>query len=363
MNLQIFEHASDWVVKHRDGELDAREKQAFDAWLRESPQHLRAYLEMSSVWEDVPSLDPSWNLSADELIARARADDNVVPLSPKEAQPLAAMPLDAVDMPTLQSRGAIERQVHATKAQRVKWFYALAASLLIAVISAGTFYFQRDVYTTDVGEQRSLSLADGSTVELNSRSRIKIRYTDQERRIDLLEGQALFNVAQNKTRPFIVQTSDTRIRAVGTAFDVYEKSSGTVVTVVEGRVDVRKVSSALVTQSQWDSDSAGVLVSAGEQFVVKPAVVSAPKPVNVASATAWTQRNLVFDSASLAEVAQEFNRYNTRRLVVDSAELADFHVSGVFSSAEPKLLLRFLHSQPELIVEETQEQIRITKRQ
>jgi len=80
MNLQIYEQAGDWIVKHRNGGLDAHEKRAFDQWLRESPQHIRAYLEMSSVWEDVPSLDRTWNPSAEELIARVRADDNVVPL-------------------------------------------------------------------------------------------------------------------------------------------------------------------------------------------------------------------------------------------------------------------------------------------
>src|SRR5690606_26847429 len=88
------------------------------------------------------------------------------------------------------------------------------------------------------GEQRTVTLADGSVIELNARSRIKVRYADRERAIDLLQGQALFRVAKDPTKPFIVASGGTYVRAVGTQFDVYKKSVGTVVTVVEGRVAV-----------------------------------------------------------------------------------------------------------------------------
>lgn len=433
MNLQIYEVASEWIIKHRAGGLDAREKKAFDAWLRESPQHVRAYLEMSSVWEDVPSLDPAWNPSADELIARARGDDNVVSLS--SPLPVAGPSLSGEEKSNDRPHNSVANQRAAatnssprsdastqipfrlTRARgfqsnrKVGLFYTLAASILVACISSG-FYLQRGVYATDTGEQRSLALADGSTVELNSRSRIKVKYSEHERRIDLLEGQALFHVAKSKARPFIVQTDNTRVRAVGTAFDVYNTSSGTIVTVVEGRVAVhtnqRSQSAASGSlhdgrdsphtpdpgpasiSSSNDKAPAGVraakrpgdafgsaslpeasaihavageiLLAAGEQLVVAPAIVTSPKRANVAAATAWTRRSLVFDSSPLTEVAQEFNRYNTRRLVIEDPQLADFHVSGVFSSVEPTLFLRFLRAQPELVIEETDTEIRITRK-
>src|SRR5258708_14766281 len=94
------------------------------------------------------------------------------------------------------------------------------------------------VYITALGEQRSIQFADGSTVELNSRSKISVKYSQQESDVDLLEGQAVFHVAHDVSRPFIVAVGATRVRAVGTQFDVYKKSNGTVVTVVEGRVAV-----------------------------------------------------------------------------------------------------------------------------
>jgi transmembrane sensor len=105
-----------------------------------------------------------------------------------------------------------------------------------------------------------------------------------------------------------------------------------------------------------------VFLDAGEQVMVTPKHVTAQKHANVAAATAWTQRNLVFDSAPLTDVAEEFNRYNARQLVIDTPQLADFHVSGVFSSVDPALLLKFLRTQPELVLQETDREIRISKK-
>src|SRR5690606_37958963 len=97
-----------------------------------------------------------------------------------------------------------------------RFWYALAASLLLTIASITWYSFQRGVHATGIGEQRSLALADGSRIELNARSRIKIRYTDQQRRVELLEGQAFFDIASDKNRPFIVDTGGSSIRAVGT---------------------------------------------------------------------------------------------------------------------------------------------------
>lgn len=407
MNQQILEEASEWVVKQRDGGLVAQEKAAFDSWLRESPQHVRAYLEMSAVWEDVPSLDPDWNPSAEELIALARADDNVVPLVPVSASlgRTVSRAASAMDAASENEQGTAEAKPAGIVAPasrivpdgpsgiaRSRIFYAIAATLLIALAS-GWFYLQRGVYSTEVGEQRLLALADGSTVELNARSRIRVEYTGEERRIELLEGQALFHVAKNKLRPFIVHTSNTKVRAVGTAFDVNKTLSGTVVTVVEGRVAVHAGGAARPNENTAASGNAGgsavpdvagtaiasgdvhlaqtsaiqagageILLGAGEQVVVTPSASASPTKADLSAATAWTRRSLIFDSSPLTAVAEEFNRYSTRRLVIEDPALASFLVSGVFSSAEPTLLLRFLHGQPELVVEETDKEIRISKR-
>ena len=357
MNSQIYEDASEWVVKHRETDLNANEKVRFDAWLRESPQHVRAYLEISAVWEDVASIDPNLNVGADELIARARAEGNVVSLES------SAHPVTETSRP--QGKAPILR--------RGRVYFGLAASLVLAI--AGIWlYQQRYVYSTAIGEKRSIVLSDGSTVELNSRSRIRVRYSDAERDIELIEGQALFEVAKNPQRPFVVNAHGTRIRAVGTQFDVYMKPSGTVVTVVEGKVSVMGaphgpilgVSARASQEAPAVADPAKgtIFLAAGEQVTVVPTTdfSALPRRTNVEAATAWTQRRLVFDFSPLTEVAQEFNRYNARPLIIEDPQLAEFHVSGVFSSLEPSLLIRFLRAQPELTVEETDQSIRISRK-
>jgi transmembrane sensor len=376
---QIYDTASDWLIRHRSSTLDEAEKRAFDAWLRKSPEHIRAYLEMSSIWEDVSSLNPGWNASADELITRARADSNVFSLEVPESGASLEVPGSGVS-------GVSAQSPYPRNSRPRLRIFALAASVLIATAGLSAWYLtQRNTYSTGIGEQRTIALEDGSTLELNSRSRVKIQFTEHERDVQLLTGQALFRVAKDHTRPFVVNSNGTRVRAVGTQFDVYKKQTGTIVTVVEGRVAVlsdisgppsplthresseaESASNSLLTATS-DPDTANsprrqaIFLAAGEQLTVTPTAAASPKPANIDAATAWTQQKLVFDYAPLTEVAEEFNRYNTRQLIADR-DLEQFHINGVFSSADPSLLLRFLRAQPAIEVTETDREIRISRK-
>jgi len=188
----------------------------------------------------------------------------------------------------------------------------------------------------------------------------------------------------------VVQSAGTRVRAVGTQFDVYRKASGTQITVVEGRVAVFAPRPAkegteggvpfsstethpsqkeglpparpAADRSTGEASSPAVLVSTGEQVTVTDREVPKTRPANLRAATAWTQQELVFELTPLSEVAQEFNRYNTRKLVISDPILAEFHVTGVFPSADPAVLLRFLRAQPGIDVVETGGEIRISKK-
>jgi len=191
----------------------------------------------------------------------------------------------------------------------------------------------------------------------------------------------LFRVVKDATRPFIVKVGATLVRAVGTEFDVYAKRGSTIVTVVEGRVAILTdhplapptpgVPSAAVdtphlSNVQFPSIAPGkignILVASGEQLTVSPQEIQKDEHPNIANATAWTQRQLVFESASLSDVADEFNRYNGKQLIVEDPRLDTFHVSGVFSSTDPASLIRFLRARPELRIVETDSQIRIEKK-
>jgi transmembrane sensor len=336
LNKQIYEEASEWLVALRVDEVDAPARERLDSWFRESPHHIRAFLELSSIWEDANDPDLDHGNSTDALIAKARATTNVVPL---------------------EQAGADNRKSSKGSA-RLSWRSVLVASLLIALFAGGFAALQRrsnPTYATAIGEQKMVHLPDGSLLTLNSRSRIRVRFSAHERDVDLLEGQALFQVAKDPARPFVVQCDSTRVRAVGTQFDVYRKESGTIVTVVEGLVAVLPV--------QVASGSAAVemtQVSTGEQVTVTHSKVTQPALTDVAAVTAWTHRELVFDSTPLADVVQEFNRYNARQMIVSDPSLKNLHVTGLFSSTDPASLLSFLRAQQGVSVEEAGGQVRIS---
>jgi transmembrane sensor len=354
-NQQILDEASNWFIDFRAGDIDAQARHEFHQWLRRSPDHIQAYLDIASTYAELPAPTANGEIDVQGLIDKARssADLNVVPL---KVPPLKVPGSGVSGVSGLSpSERAITKNV-----------LAIAASLVLTTLALTSwFYIQHDTYSTDIGEQRSLALADGSTIQLNSRSRIRVRYTDDERRIDLIDGQALFQVAKNPHRPFIVHVNDTQVRAVGTQFDVYRKQSGTVVTVLEGRVAV------IPPLHEVERPGEAPILIAGEQLTV-PAVTPAdarvqtaakPVVVNPNTATAWTQRQLIFENASLSDVAEEFNRYTERPIKIECTDpcFSDFHISGTYSSTNPESLLRFLRLQPGIHLVESDTEIRITQ--
>jgi transmembrane sensor len=369
-NTQISEEAADWVVDFRTGDIDAAGRRAFDTWVRSSPEHLRAFLEISAIWNEGSGLDTRRELDADTLTRRAHAEDNVVSFDSFSAEgPLRE-----------GCRSNLQRALSpiVTRPTTLPHRLGIAAAIVISILASGglvCFQFLRaPIYTTAIGEQRTLTLSDGSTIELNSRSRIRVRFAEHERDIDLLEGQALFHVAKDQSRPFVVASDHARVRAVGTQFDVYRKAEGIVVTVVEGRVAVTTGASDSEASlegsvgagplgrsglSASGDDSGAAILSAGEQVTLTSHAAPRPAPANVATATAWTQHQLVLDSAPLVEVAEEFNRYSTRRIVVeDSAH--PLLLSGVFST-DPEFLMQYLRARSDTTVQESESEIRIVR--
>jgi transmembrane sensor len=398
----ILEEASEWFVDFRVGDVDAQARARFDEWLRRSPEHIRAYMEIAKTYVELPTLQLAGKLDIDALIAYAHSGENVLPFDNAESAP--AIDSHAPSVPN--SRDGI-RMEPAGRARHRRYGSLAASSCALVLLIVGALWLRSEhypTYSTDIGERRSITLADGSTVDLNARSRIQIEFSGAERHVELLDGQALFQVAKDKNRPFIVRSGDATVRAVGTQFDVYRKENGTTVTVLEGRVAVYSnergeptaadstptAGSARATPSippavhaaaplassgasagepprtadppglVDPSYSAGVYLSAGEQVTVIPGQIApTPTRADVAAATAWTERRLIFDGARLSDVVQEFNRYNHRQLIIEGSQLSDLHVSGVFSSTDPTSLIRFLRAQPGMKLTENDKDIRI----
>jgi transmembrane sensor len=338
-NEQICDEATEWLVRFCEHEVDGSTCTQFDTWLRASPEHVRAYLEISAFWEAADAM--SSNIEIDELVRRALAASNIIPLE--------------------QTVGRVDS--HPKKGLFRRRRLAVAASLLLAgltVAFAAWWQMARyPTYATRIGEQRTATLTDGSTVVLNANTRIKVRFTDATRVVDLVEGQALFHVAKNPSRPFIVFSGETRVRAVGTQFDVYQKTGGTVVTVVEGRVAVFAAPAESDSASASSAQVGTVLLYAGEQVTVTPRKLAAPRRANAAAATAWTEGKLVFDSTPLSEVMQEFNRYNHRPLSIDDPEILNLHISGTFSTHDSTQITHFLAQRFGLVVHDTDAGIRL----
>jgi transmembrane sensor len=319
---QTLDEAAEWFVEIDDDSVSPEVRRRFDEWLRRSPEHVRAFLELLPVWEGVASTSSAADPDAQRLIQQfLDARHTVVPLHTVSDSQAAAAP-------------RLQRNSRTHPVGR--WAVAAAASLAACGLIAW-LAIDRDIYTTGVGEQRSLTLDDGSQLAMNARSRVRINFTQTERDVTLLEGQALFRVAKDSGRPFIVNSGNTHVRAVGTQFDVYRKDSGTVITVVEGRVSVKGA----------DRQIPAIELAAGEQVTVRlaPAPLR-PVSANVSAAIGWTQQRLTFQKTALADVADEFNRYNKHQLHVEGEPLRRYVVSGTFSSTDPASLLRFLRSQP-----------------
>lgn len=384
LNAQISEEAAEWFIEFRTNDIDAAGRRAFDAWVRTSPEHLRAYLELAAIWSEAASIDANREVDVDALIALATQPDNLVPLEPRTCEPPRSSLGEARRAADGRAArpGPLRRRLWSRSTARA----AIAASvvLLTAVGSAlfWTYAQSTRTYATQVGERRSIRLPDGSTIELNSRSRVRIDFSEARRTVHLMEGQALFEVAKDPARPFVVSSGETHVRAVGTQFDVYRKSKGTIVTVVEGSVAVTrgrhgmrsgagvpadtqrsdmKSPEASAAAHGADALPAAILLSAGQQLVVSESVPLEPVRVNVAAATAWTQRQVVLESASLSEVAEEFNRYSVRKLVVEDTGDKELRLSGVFTT-DPEFLIRYLKERPDITVQETDDEIRIIRR-
>jgi transmembrane sensor len=195
-------------------------------------------------------------------------------------------------------------------------------------------------YRTAYGEQRVVELPDHSRITLDARTRLHVRFTDDVRSVQLLEGQAQFSVAKDPARPFKVEAGGRTIVAVGTVFNVEYVDRQVDVAMVEGRVAVLEQSSAVLpppvnSMIPKDKGSPIIELNAGEALRVYADGRSTVLPkADIEAATAWRQGKLIFRAETLAEAVRRLNHYSSRQLIVDDAALAKMSISGVFDSGD-----------------------------
>lgn len=212
---------------------------------------------------------------------------------------------------------------------------ALAAAAVIGAVLFGQAGQQ--TYRTQIGERRAISLADGSTVELNTNSQVRVRLSKSQRSLILDKGQAMFVVAHDAGRPFVVTAGDTAVRAIGTRFEVYRADHAVRVTLAEGRVQVSQAGKA---SAQDAARPAPVILTAGQRVDVVSAAPVRPVAVDVAAATGWTNGRLTFKDVPLAEAVAEVNRYSRRQVVLGPGAPAGERVNGEFDAGDTETFAR-----------------------
>lgn len=351
VRAMIATQAQMWFVLHRAGDLTAAQRQQFIDWLCESPAHAHEYVALAGFMQDLQQATLQNTTPAEVLIARARAevDDDVV-------QPFPASAMQA----SLDVSSSRSIRTHV-------WTAVAAVMATIAVLIAGGWWFhERDHYRTAHAEQRSWRMPDGSTVHLNSSSEIRVHFDERQRRIELVRGQALFQVAKDAQRPFWVYAGDTAVKAVGTEFDVYRQPGRTLISVLEGRVAVWRLPDDVLEHARraLDTDAGDGMrqliaqLSADQQAMISGrAAEISQRGGTVRKTVAWLQRQVVFDHDALGSAIEEFNRYAERRIRVEGAELRATQISGIFSAYDAESFLRFLERQPDIRVERGSEEI------
>lgn len=195
---------------------------------------------------------------------------------------------------------------------------AAAASVLVAlVLRPAPSVVERIV--TAPGETRHIVAADGSEIDLNGATSIAITLSSRLRQVQLDHGEAVFHVAADPRRPFVVAAGSAEIRDIGTVFDVVEAEGATTVSVAQGKVSIAPPGGA----------SKPVLVSAGERLDLRDGGVATLRPIDPAAAVSWVNGYLVYEEASLSQVVADVGRYGQRKIVVQGPESSFRHFSGI----------------------------------
>lgn len=216
---------------------------------------------------------------------------------------------------------------------------AAAASAAIATTVGWRLLDNVDLYRTDIGQRRTVTLSDGSRVTLNTASTVEVAMSRAERRLRLVRGEALFEVAHDAARPFVVDAGAARFRALGTAFNVRVRPDVVELTVTEGVVAVA------AGETEVDEIPAARIAAGGGAVVRSGAVApTALDEQHLRQRTAWQDGVLEFDGESLAQVVGEFNRYRRQPIVIGDARLESLRIGGRFEVDEADKFLTALTS-------------------
>lgn len=311
--------AAAWVQRIGASDLSETERGEFVDWLRESPVHVAEMLRMARLSSALADFDGWSGLRA----AEHTSSDTVVRVDLRRA-------------PRLTGR-----------IQPARWrtrMAAVAAVLALLLFAAGWLYqqFSEIRLVTHDGERREVTLNDGSVVRLSPRTDVRVKMQANLRSLALKQGEAVFRVAKDPQRPFVVTAARARVQAVGTVFAVARRADTVVVTVSEGRVSVLPIPQE-TQRGNAAAQAAPIALNANERISISSVgVTGGVRRVALAHEAQWEDTELVFENLRVAEVVNRFNRRNRVQIRIADEALAARRVSGIFDADDPQSFVAFL---------------------
>jgi transmembrane sensor len=344
----IAQQAGEWFIANQAGPLSGEDSAAFLAWLKASPIHVGEYLGVARIAYHLPAAVGQSQASLEAFLAEQRPSDDTV----------AALENFTTSRPS-------------TAKHRLAWqAWPITASLVALIaLAISLLWWRHDgelfgipkTYQTSRGNRSIERLPDGSVLYLDTDSEAKVRYSKEERLVEVNRGQALFEVTPEGRRRFRVVAGNSEVIAVGTRFDVYRKPETTEITVADGKIAV------FVGEPLWLTDLGQVppevqRVAAGHQVRVDASgLLSQPQPADLNQVLGWLEHKINFQHRPLGEVAEEFNRYGSVPVQIEDKKLRALRVSGMFDAGDTESFVAFLETLPGVRVEKTANRIRVIK--
>ncbi|UPG92599.1 FecR family protein [Luteibacter aegosomatissinici] len=350
---RISEEAGQWLLASRAG-LDEPSRIAFVNWLRHSPAHVAEYMAMVQLDQEMKDAAGHEPLAAPALVKDAANEPAVVPLRPRAAH--AAHP---------------EATRHARTPRRRRWPWMATATATAAAIAVATVIawpaepsVTGIIYSAGANATRSLDLADGSRIQLDRGSAIRVQFDNQRRDITVLAGTMLIDVGHDASTPLSVTLGRTVLRDIGTVFQVSTKSDGGDVTVLSGRVDV------LAPRDSWPWPAGSVEpqtviahLQGGERATLSGDghVTHVGPRADLSEDLAWLPGEIDFHDTPVAEVARRFNAYGHAPLLIEDDSVASTRISGRFHARDSAGFVAYLQTLPGVQVRRDEEGVHVVR--
>lgn len=290
---EIDAEAAAWLFRLQDDDRTAHTDAAFQSWLKADAAHETAFQQITDVWEILPGAT------------------------------------------AFQRQPANDRATRKARPQRRYFLAGMAAAIAAAAVVFGGSYLwsaRTETYETGIGQQHVVTLKDGSQLALNTDSKVRVSYRVDRRHLELVRGEAMFDVAHNTKRPFTVLAGQEQVKALGTSFVVRREPNHLWVTLVKGKVEL----SSKVRSADGGTDfRPQVILAPGERAMVDGAGNLMVDRPSVPAMVAWRQGEVVFKDTTILDAANELNRYGTTKIVVTDAAVARTRVSGLFKTNRP----------------------------